>query len=172
MAIIMFNIDYLAIFNNIPPQLATFFIAMIPIAELRVSIPLALGAYKLSILSSYFYSVAGNIVPVFFILYFIDPVSKFLMKHFQIFNKFFTWLFDHTRVKFEGKYAKYGAIALVIFVAIPLPMTGAWTGALASFLFQIPRKSGVVLVSIGVLLAGVIVTLASLGVFGSINLLF
>jgi uncharacterized membrane protein len=165
-------LDYLEIFRNFPPQLATFLIAMIPIAELRVSIPLALGTYKMSIWSSYFYSVIGNIVPVFFILYFIDPVSKFLMKHFQIFNRFFTWLFNHTRLKFEGKYAKYGALALVIFVAIPLPMTGAWTGALAAFLFQIPRKIGAVLVSLGVLLAGIIVTLASLGVFGSINLLF
>lgn len=168
----MFNIDYLAIFNNIPSQLATFLIAMIPIAELRVSIPIALGAYKLSIISAYFYSVAGNIVPVFFILYFIDPVSKFLMKHFLIFNKFFTWLFNHTRVKFQGKYAKYGAIALVIFVAVPLPMTGAWTGALASFLFQIPRKIGTLLVCLGVMIAGLIVTLAYYGIFGTIKLFF
>ncbi|MBN1325692.1 small multi-drug export protein [Candidatus Falkowbacteria bacterium] len=165
-------IDYLEIFRNFPPQLATFLIAMIPIAELRVSIPLALGAYKMSIWSSYLYSVAGNIVPVFFILYFIDPVSKFLMKHFDIFNKFFTWLFNHTRVKFEGKYAKYGALALVIFVAIPLPITGAWTGALASFLFQIPRKLGAVLVSLGVMIAGIVVTLAYYGVFNSIKILF
>jgi len=168
----MFNIDYLAIFNNFPPQLATFLIAMIPIAELRVALPIALGAYKMSILNAYFYSVAGNIFPVFFILYFIDSVSKFLMKHFVIFNKFFTWLFNHTRVKFEGKYAKYGALALVIFVAIPLPITGAWTGALASFLFQIPRRTGAVLVSLGVMIAGVIVALAYYGIFGSINLFF
>lgn len=165
----MFDINYIEVFKNLPPQLATFLIAMIPIAELRIALPLALTVYKLSLWQAIFFSVLGNIVPVFFILYFIDPVSKFLMAKSKIFNRFFNWLFARTRVKFEGKYARYGLIALAIFVAIPLPMTGAWTGALAAFLFQIPKKQAVIYVSLGVLGAGIIVTILTLSTIGTIN---
>jgi uncharacterized membrane protein len=165
----MLEINYIEAFKNLPPQLATFLIAMIPIAELRVSLPLALTVYQLPLWQAFLFSVLGNIVPVFFIVYFIDAVSKFLMAESKIFNRFFQWLFARTRVKFEGKYAKYGLIALAIFVAIPLPMTGAWTGALAAFLFQIPKKPAVIYVTLGVLGAGIIVTILTLSTIGTIN---
>ena len=155
----MLAINYIELFRNFPPELAVFFISMIPVAELRASIPLGLTFYKLDVLTTIFYAILGNIIPMFFILYLIDPVSKFLMKHFKIFDKWFTWLFQRTRIKFEGKYARYGAIALIIFVAIPLPITGSWTGSLAAFLFQIPRHKAAILIIIGVLIAGLIVTL-------------
>ncbi len=165
----MFDFNYFELFKNIPPQAATFLIAMLPIAELRVSLPLALTAYKLSLWQSFLFSVLGNIVPVFFILYLIDPVSKYLMKKSKIFNHFFGWLFKRTRIKFEGNYAKYGLLELAIFVAIPLPMTGAWSGALAAFLFQIPRKQAALYIILGVIGAGIIVSILTLGTVGTIN---
>jgi len=165
----MFDLNYIELFKNFPPQLATFLIAMIPIAELRVAIPLALSVYKLSFWQSFFFSVLGNIVPVFFIIYFIDPASKFLMVKSRIFNLFFTWLFKRTRIKFEGNYERWGLLALAIFVAIPLPMTGAWTGALAAFLFQIPKKQAAIYITLGVLGAGIIVTILTLSTIGTIN---
>ncbi len=164
----MFALDYIEIFKNFPPELAVFFISMIPVAELRVSIPLGLAVYKLDVLTTLFWAVLGDIIPMIFILYLIDPVSKLLMKHFKIFNKFFNWLFARTRIKFEGKYAKYGSIALVLFVAIPLPITGSWTGALAAFLFQIPRHRAAPLIMLGIIIAGIIVsfiTLTTLEIF-------
>ena len=167
----MFALNYIELFKNIPSQLATFLIALFPIAELRVAIPLALTVYKLSLWQAIFFSVLGNIVPVFFILYFIDPVSKFLMGRSKIFNCFFTWLFKRTRIKFEGKYGKYGLIALAIFVAIPLPMTGAWTGALAAFLFQIPKKQAAIYIILGVLGAAIIVTILTFSTLGTISLI-
>lgn len=168
----MFDINYIEIFKNLPPELAIFFISMIPVAELRASIPIGLTVYKLGVFTTAFYAVLGNIIPMFFILYLIDPVSKFLMKHSKMFNEFFTWLFKRTRIKFEGKYARYGSIALILFVAIPLPITGCWTGALAAFLFQIPRHKAAILIISGVIIAALIVTFitkTAIGAFLLIN---
>lgn len=161
----MLNLDYAEIFNSFPPELATFLIATLPIAELRASIPIALGVYDLSVVSSYIYSVLGNVFPLIFILLLLEPVSRLLSKHFRIFNKFFNWLFERTRKKFTKKYEKWGLVALVIFVAIPLPITGGWTGSIAAFLFGIPFKKAFPLITLGVMIAGVIITLASLGIF-------
>ena len=165
----MLQINYLELFKNFPPPLAVFLIAMMPIAELRAAIPVALGIYKMSILSTFFYAVLGAILPGIFILYFIDPVSKYLMKHYKIFDRFFSSLFRKTRIKFEGNYARYGSIALFLFVALPLPFMGVWTGALAAFLFQIPRKRAISLIILGTIAAGLIVIILTQGTIGTIS---
>lgn len=161
----MLNIDYGEIFRNFPPQLATMLIAMIPIAELRGAIPVALGVYNLSVFSAYFWSVFGNVIPIIFLLLWLEPVSRFLMKRSRILDKFFRWLFERTRRKFTKKYEKWGLLALTIFVAIPLPVTGGWTGSVAAFVFGIPFYKALPSIVLGILIAGLIVTLASLGVF-------
>ncbi|MFH0854768.1 MAG: small multi-drug export protein [bacterium] len=163
----MFNINYIQLFKSIPPEIATMIIAMLPIAELRVSIPLSLGGYKLSVLSSFFWSILGNSIPPIIILRYIGPLSLWLSKKSNRMKKFFEWLFDRTRYKFTDNFQKYGAIALVIFVGIPLPMTGAWTGSLAAFLFGIPTRRAFWLVFAGIIIAGIIVVIATkLGLFG------
>ncbi|HDQ22909.1 MAG TPA: ligand-binding protein SH3 [Candidatus Uhrbacteria bacterium] len=158
----MFDVNYIELFKNFPPEIAIFLMSMLPITELRASIPVGLTVYKLSLFTTLFYAILGNILPMFFILYLIDPVSKFLMRNFKIFEKFFNWLFKRTAIKFEGKYARYGAVALVLFVAIPLPVTGCWTGAIASFLFQIPRQKAAILIIFGVTISAFIVTFITL----------
>ncbi len=163
----MFDLNYIALFKDMSPEMAVFLISMIPVAELRASIPIGLTVYNLDTLTTLFYAILGNIIPMFFILYLIDPVSKFLMKHFTIFNKFFAWLFKRTRIKFEGKYAKYGSIALVLFVSIPLPITGSWTGALAAFLFRIPRQRAAILIISGVIIAALAVTFITKTAWGA-----
>lgn len=154
-------VKFFAIF---PPEVATFFIAMLPVAELRGSIPIALTIYDLEVLPAYVISVVGNIVPAIFIVYLLGPVSGYLMQRFAIFHKFFTWLFARTRHKFTGKYEKWGTLALTIFVAIPLPVTGAWTGSVAAFIFGIPKSKSLVYISFGAAVAGVIVSLMTLGI--------
>mgnify|MGYP001577643046 CR=1 FL=1 len=139
-------------------------VAATPIFELRGAIPLALGVYKLPLWSAYLFSVAGNIIPVFFILWLLEAVSNFLGKHFYFFNRFFAWLFDRTRDHHKHKFERWESLALVILVAIPLPLTGAWTGALAAFVFGIPPKKAFLLITAGVMIAGLIVSLATLGV--------
>ncbi len=157
-------LDWVELFKNVPPEVATATIAMIPIAELRGAIPVALGAYDLAWWEVYFLAVIGNLVPVVFILWLIEPVSKFL-RRWKIFDKFFEWLFARTRKKFYAKHEKWGDFALITFVAIPLPVTGAWTGSLAAFLFGINPKKALPLITLGVIIAGVIVTIISLGIF-------
>jgi len=147
---------------NLPPELLTFLTSMTPIGELRAALPIALLNYKMNIVSAYFWSVLGNITPIFFLLLFWRYLVKFLMKNFKICDKFFNWLFQRTRKKFEGKYYRWGKAALVLFVAIPLPVTGAWTGSLAAWLFGFKYWESVGLIFAGVCVAGVIVTLVTL----------
>ncbi len=158
------DISYL--FNDFPPELATFIISMLPISELRGAIPVAIGVYHLDPIKTYFLAIIGNIIPVVFILKFIDPISRYLMSKSKFFNKFFTHLFEYTRKKHNEKFEKWGALALITFVAIPLPVTGGWSGALAAFVFGIPFKRALPLISFGIMIAGVIMTGLSLGVWG------
>ncbi|MDP3970936.1 MAG: small multi-drug export protein [bacterium] len=155
-------IDWVELFIGIPSQIATILIAMIPIGELRGALPIALGPYSLPLWQAYPLAVLGNMIPVFFILWLFGPVSEWL-RQWKIFNRFFDWLFERTRKKFYDKHKKWGDLALVLFVAIPLPVTGAWTGSLAAWLFGIPKKKALPLIFSGVLIAGVIVSAISLG---------
>ncbi|MBT4849915.1 small multi-drug export protein [Candidatus Parcubacteria bacterium] len=151
--------------NNLSPQLATFLLAMLPITELRVSIPVALETFDLPIWQAYVLSVVGDIIPGVLIIYFIGPISRFLRK-WRIADKFFVWLFAHTRSRFDAKYKVWGNLALLFFVAIPLPFTGVWTGSVAAWLFGIKKKDSLIYIILGAMLAGVLVTLISLGIFG------
>jgi len=149
--------------SQIPPEIATVIIAMLPIAELRGAIPVAIGVYQLPPATAYFLSIIGNIIPVIFILWLIEPVSGFLMKRIKLCRRFFNWLFERTRANHNHKFEKWGALALIAFVAIPLPMTGCWTAALTAFVFGIPFKKALPLIFLGIMIAGVIVTVMSLG---------
>jgi uncharacterized membrane protein len=136
--------------------------AMTPISELRGAIPLALFKLGMSPVQAYIYSVIGNMLPVTPLLLFLDPVSNWLRRY-QLFDRFFDWLFARTR-RYNARMEKYGALGLASFVAIPLPMTGAWTGCAVAFVFGIRFKYAFPTILAGVLVAGVIVTLWYMGV--------
>jgi len=86
------------------------------------------------------------------------------MRHYTLFDRFLNWVFARTRRK--GRLiSRYGALGLILLVAIPFPATGAWTGAIAAFLLGIPVKRAFPLITIGVLIAGLVVLAASLGAF-------
>ena len=154
------------IISALPAELRVVLVAALPIAELRLALPYAVTVLHFSWLKAYFFSVLGNIIPVFFIAYGIEYISNQLSKRYAGWKRFFDWLFARTRKKFIAQYLKYGEIALVIFVGIPLPMTGAWTGALAAWLFGIKPKTSLLLNFLGVMLAGIIVLLLTFGVKG------
>jgi len=161
--------DFQLLFDYFSPEIATFIISMLPVSELRGSIPVAIGIYNLDPLKAFFISIIGNVIPVVVVLITIEPISKYLMEKSEIFNKFFIWLFARTRRKYNGKFEKWGALALVTFVAIPLPITGGYSGAIAAFVFGIPFKKALLLIALGVIIAGVIMTGLSLS---AINLSF
>ena len=138
---------------------------MLPISELRGAIPLALIVYEMPIWSAFLLAILGNLVPVILIIWFLNLlINKFLIHRIYIFNRFFAWLFQRTQRKYSKKFERWRDLALVILVAIPLPFTGAWTGALAAFVFGIPIKRAFPLIALGVLIAGIIVTTITLGV--------
>lgn len=147
---------------DISPRIWTVFIATLPVSELRGAIPVAL-ARGLKWQEAYVLAVIGNFIPVIPILLLLERVSNWLMERYAIWNRFFTWLFNRTRRK--GKIVeRFEAVGLMFFVAIPLPVTGAWTGCVAAFIFKIPLRLAIPMILCGILIAGVVVTLASLGV--------
>jgi uncharacterized membrane protein len=113
--------------------------------------------------SAFLISWLGTIIPTVLIVYTLGFFSKWLSARSQNFKKFFAWLFQRTHDRFWRHHEKFGSLSLVIFVAIPLPMTGVWTGAVAAFLFGIPKKKAIILVSLGSLMAGVLVSLIYYG---------
>ena len=128
--------------------------AALPISELRGAIPLAL-AMELSPLKAYLISVLGNLIPVIPLLFFLEPLAAKL-RHIGVFEKFFTWLFERTKRK-ASLIERFEALGLILFVAIPLPITGAWTGCVAASLFKIRFRYAFLSIMLGVLIAGLIV---------------
>src|SRR3989338_424946 len=116
-------------------ELKVFLIALSPIFELRGSIPIALGVFHLPVWSAFLISVIGNILPVVFIFSLLESVSGYLSRHVHFFDRFFFLLFVRTRRKHAKTFERGKALVLMFFVAIPLPFTGAWTGALCAFFF-------------------------------------
>lgn len=153
--------------SALPQPLITFLIATLPVSELRGAIPWALTAGGLGWQQAYFYAVMGNFLPVIPLLLLLEPVSLRLRKY-SIWDRFFTWLFERTRRR-SRLVERYEALGLALFVAIPLPVTGAWTGTVAAFLFGIRFKLAVPAILAGIFMAGVVVTLASLGVLGAVS---
>ncbi len=156
-------------FNN--SYLNVLFLSMLPITELRVAIPLGLEVFKLPWWQVWFLSVIGNMIPTFFILYFIPYVFKLFTQH-SLLGKFLYKQRLKTINSFKGHYTKYGMIGLVFFVGIPLPFTGAWSGSLAAFIFGVPFKKAWYLIFLGVCLSATIVTLITVFAGGFWRLLF
>lgn len=143
--------------QSIPPPIVIIFISMLPFIELRGSIPVAIFVYNMNLAEAFFLSIIGNIVPVPFILLFFKQVEKWL-RNYDLFERFFNWLYERTRKRAKNWIEKYSAIALIVFVAIPLPMTGAWTGSLISYLFDLKFTKAILWIFIGVVIAGIIIT--------------
>lgn len=148
--------------SQLPPPLAVFLIAMLPIFELRGAIPVGYALGMTNPVQIYLLAVAGNFVPVLPILLLLGPAERTL-RRFRRMNDFFDWLFRRTVSRSE-LIRRYESLGLILFVAIPAPMTGAWTGAVAAYLFKLPLRMAIPCIILGILIAGVVVTLASQGV--------
>lgn len=147
-----------------PPELIVFISSMLPITELRGAIPLGF-IFGLPAEITFILAIAGNILPVFLILLVLDPISKFLSRHIAFFKKFFDKLYERTHDKHKDALEKYGPIFLIIFVAIPLPGSGAWTGSLIAFLFGIKYWKALIYIFTGLIIAATLITLGIMGVF-------
>ena len=196
------------IFASLPRELYVFIISILPVIELRGSIP-AGAAMGIPFYLNYLLSVAGNLLPVPFILMFIPKILDFLAR-FKIFRPIVNWLRKKAE-KNKGKIIKESKggeadeglsaeivevensggesiseavvipkkekmsvaifVALMIFVAIPFPGTGAWTGSLVAALFNLPKRKSFLAVTLGVMISGIIMCLASYGTVGFLKFL-
>ncbi|MBN1390669.1 MAG: small multi-drug export protein [Candidatus Thermoplasmatota archaeon] len=134
-------------------------IAMLPVIELRLALPIAIGL-DLDWGTAMLLSLFGNMVPVPFLMLFFGRVEKYL-RRWKIFRVFFDRLFGSTRRKGERKLQVWGEIGLILFVAVPFPVTGAWTGTLAAYLLKLDRKRAFLSIFVGVVIAGLIMTVVS-----------
>ena len=196
------------IFASLPRELYVVIISILPVIELRGSIP-AGAAMGIPFYLNYLLSVAGNLLPVPFILMFIPKILDFLAR-FKIFRPIVNWLRKKAE-KNKGKIIKESKggeadeglsaeivelensggesigeavvipkkekmsvaifVALMIFVAIPFPGTGAWTGSLVAALFNLPKRKSFLAVTLGVLISGIVMCLASYGTVGFLKFL-
>lgn len=150
--------------GKISKEIIVFVISMIPILELRGSL-LAAGFLKMSFASTFIIAVIGNMVPIPFILLFIEKIFNWLKK--TKLKKMVEKLEEKALSK-SDQIRRYGKFGLFLFVAIPLPGTGAWTGALAATLLRMKPKESIFPIFMGVVAAGLIMSLLSFGIIKQI----
>ena len=155
--------------------IACFLISMVPLIELRGAIPYAFNPYfmgdALPLVPAYITCIVGNMLPVPFIFFFARHVLEW-GKDKPVIGKFFTFCLEKGQKGGEKLQAKAGRglfLALLLFVGIPLPGTGAWTGTLAASILNMKFKESVIAVMLGVVLAGIIMGLVSAGLFGTLG---
>ena len=136
---------------------------MLPVFELRGAIPIGFFYYHLSLWKVFFVALLGNIFITLILLLFLKRISLFFKRQKNFLKSFWDLLLNYYYLKHKKTIEILGAIALIIFVAIPLPFTGAWTGALIAFIFNLSFKKSFPLISIGIILAGILVSLGCLG---------
>lgn len=147
--------------NHISPELSVFLVSMLPLIELRGGIIVA-RLLNMEMWRAIFFCVLGNILPIPFILFFIKKILHWMSEHHlggianQIMKKA-----EKNRPKIE----KYGFWGLALFVGIPLPGTGAWTGSLVAAVFDMDLKKASISILIGIIMATIIMTSISYGVF-------
>ena len=152
--------------------LYAIFLSMLPISELRGGIPLAIIYANENNIPSFFViflMILFNLLAIFIAFYFLDHIHKLLLR-FKFYKKAFNSYLKKIQKKidtFEKQHSALGFLALTIFVAIPLPATGAWSGCLIAWILKLDRKKSILGISLGVIMAGILV---SLGTFGILNI--
>lgn len=149
--------------KSFPSWLTTFIIAMLPVIELRGSIPVAVTLFHMDPTDAFFISIIGNMIPVPFILKLLKPAEK-LIRSTGLFENTFDKVSTTAKRRTKKSVERYKFLGLTLFVSIPLPITGAWTASLAAYLLRMDPKKAFLSIFIGVIIAGVIVTLASIGI--------
>src|SRR4030042_4785476 len=147
----------------LPPWFQIFFFSMFPWLEARYVIPLSMVAFDpvWPWWQAFPLAIAGNIFPIPFILLFFKYVEKFLRRY-QFWTRIMDRLFARTRKKATGRILRYEYLGLLVFVALPIPFTGAWTGALIAYLFNLKFGRSLIAIFIGVISAAGIMTLVTL----------
>lgn len=140
--------------------IGTFLLSMLPIFELRGGIPFGIFS-GLNPIVVYLIAVTGNLLVIIFGFFFLDFFHKYFLK-ISLYKRVFEHFLERARRKAHAKIEKYGYLGLFLFVAIPLPVTGAYTGTLVAWFFKMRGKKTYIALGLGVITAGLIVTAVSL----------
>lgn len=146
-------------------EILVFIISLLPILELRGGL-LAASLLGLDPLPSYIITMIGNLIPIPFILWFITKILDW-MRGTKHLSKFANWL-DKKVDKHKSSIEKYGFFGLILFVGVPLPGTGAWTGSLIASVLGMDKKKSFIAITIGVVMASIIMMLISFGLLRAI----
>jgi len=155
-------------FDFLPHWFQIFFFSMIPWFESRYVIPYAMLGLGWSWWHAFPFAIVGNVLPVPFILLFFHHVEKFL-RRFRFWVNVMDWLFLKTRKRADRKIRRYEHFGLLLFVAVPLPFTGAWTGALVAYLFDLDFFKSLFTIFVGIVIAAFVMvglTLTVGNIFG------
>lgn len=155
--------------DTLKNYLWVFFISMVPVVELRGAIPVGV-AMGLPLLPTFIVAIIGNLLPVPFLLFFGSKILRSLAE-WKYVGKFFKKILERAEKRSE-KIGNFQFAGLMMFVGIPLPGTGAWTGSVVATLLGMRIKNSMLSISLGVVIAGVIMSLASAGLLGIFNMLF
>ena len=161
-ALVEFFID---LFGGISKEVIIFIISLMPILELRGGL-LAASLLDVEFVRAAIICILGNVLPIPFVLLFLKMVLN-LFEKWKVTKKIVTWLEKKVEEKRE-QIDKYGYLGLTIFVGIPLPGTGAWTGALIAVMLGMDRKKSFICIFLGVLLAAIIMSILSYGILGNL----
>lgn len=158
---------FVNLMKGINGNVIIFIISLFPILELRGGL-IAASLLNLPFVSSFIICLIGNILPIPFILMFLEKIFSFLKKNAKI-EKFLNKLEMHSLSKSKDitKY-KYVYLGLLLFVGIPLPGTGGWTGALLAILLGLDKKKSFIAIALGIVLAGIIMSVFSYGILNNI----
>lgn len=156
---------FIELFSGINKNILVFIVSMLPIVELRGGL-IAASILHIDFIKAFLICFIGNILPVPFILLLIEKIFE-LLKKWNPTKKIVNKLEKKTLSKSE-QINKYGYLGLLLFVGIPLPGTGAWTGTLLAVLLHLDKKKSFIYISLGVLLAGIIMSILSYGILGNI----
>ncbi len=148
-----------AFLKNLPPEVAVVVAASLPVLELRGAIPLGVLYYDLPVWKVFLLAVVGNLIPVPFLLLLLRPVSR-LAHRWGPTKRFFVWLYERARKK-GVSVERLEALGVFLFVAVPVPGTGAWMGSVVAEVFGLPFRTAFVSILLGVITAGVVVSFVS-----------
>ena len=152
------------------PLIWTIILSMLPISELRGGIPYAI-LKGINPFTAFFIAVLANIIIIPIIFFFLDYIHEFLLS-IKSYNKLFNYYINKKVEKVKIKYQTLEFLALFLFVAIPFPGTGAYTGVLLSWFFKLNRKKSFFVIALGVITAGIITTLLTITGKGLFNWFF
>jgi uncharacterized membrane protein len=146
--------------RGLPPALTVFIISALPVFEIRGGVLAGLAFYKMPVDEVLFFGFLGNIASVTPLLLFLEPITKWLYGN-QLADRLLHWLFERARRK-AGIVNRWGVLGLLLFVAIPAPGTGAWTGTIVAIVLGIHRGRAIGAIYLGIIIAALLVSVATL----------